>query len=605
MSESRPRSILIVEDEGIVARDLQQTLMELGYDAFAIAASAEEALARASERCPDIVLMDIRIKGARDGIQTAEILKERFGVPVVFLSAHADEATLERAKKTEPHGYLLKPVKSAELRSAIEVALYRHEKDKRLLARERMLSGTLGAISDAVLVVDLAGNVAFMNSAAETLTGTSAEQALGQSLHEVLQPALSRLQGERTPIVDRDRTVGVTMVFRDVSEQQNKDQRKRLSERLASLASMAAGVAHQVNSPLAAVIANSTFASDELRQCRGELGHNQGPVEARLDEIALALVDVHAAAEHIRAITSSLRTFAGQAQEPQGVADLVRASQQAVRSTSHELARQTSLFTHFEATPLVKADQSKIVQVIESLLLNALQAATAEGTAEHRVNLTTSTDELGRALIEVQDSGGGIPAELQQQIFEPFFTTKPGATGLGLSISQGIVTALGGELELESQPGHGATFRVHLPAATSAEQRALGTATQAAVRAKILVIDDEPLVLRAIERILREHELVCTTSATHGLALIEQQQAFDVVLSDLIMPGMSGIALYEALLRENPELARRVVFISGGSLSQEEEDFLQSIGNRRLSKPFDVGTLLELVQELMAERSKP
>jgi adenylate cyclase len=123
-------AVLIVEDESIVAHDVQQTLADLGYDAFAIAASAEEALARATERRPDVALVDIRIKGRLDGIRTAQLLQERLAVPIIYLTAHADEATLERAKQTRPDGYLLKPVKSAALRSAIEIALHKHEKDE-------------------------------------------------------------------------------------------------------------------------------------------------------------------------------------------------------------------------------------------------------------------------------------------------------------------------------------------------------------------------------------------------------------------------------------------------------------------------------------------
>jgi diguanylate cyclase (GGDEF)-like protein/PAS domain S-box-containing protein len=129
-----PPGILVVEDETIVAKDLQQTLCDMGYDAFAIAATAEEAMARASERSPDLVMMDIRLKGQADGIKTAAILKQKCGSAVIYLTAHADDTTIQRAKKTEPYGYLLKPVKSAELRGMIEIALYRRELDA---ARER------------------------------------------------------------------------------------------------------------------------------------------------------------------------------------------------------------------------------------------------------------------------------------------------------------------------------------------------------------------------------------------------------------------------------------------------------------------------------------
>jgi diguanylate cyclase len=134
MSGKAPPAILLVEDERIVAKELQLTLNEMGYDVFAIADSAEEAVACASKKCPDLVLMDIRIKGRMDGIETAAILKEKFNCTLIYLTAYADEATIERAKKTEPYGYLLKPVKSAELRSMIEIALYKQQLDR---ARER------------------------------------------------------------------------------------------------------------------------------------------------------------------------------------------------------------------------------------------------------------------------------------------------------------------------------------------------------------------------------------------------------------------------------------------------------------------------------------
>ncbi|HSO32075.1 MAG TPA: response regulator, partial [Labilithrix sp.] len=149
-------SVLVVEDERIVAMDIQQTLIGLGYDAFAAAASGDEALAAAANRRPDLVLMDIRIEGKRDGIETARLLRERFDVPVIFVTAHADDATIERAKLTAPHGYLVKPIKTGELRSAIEVALYRHAMEKAARERERWFSTTLSSIADAVVAVDLA-----------------------------------------------------------------------------------------------------------------------------------------------------------------------------------------------------------------------------------------------------------------------------------------------------------------------------------------------------------------------------------------------------------------------------------------------------------------
>src|ERR1044071_4829624 len=194
MASPQSHSVLIVEDERIVAKDLQHTLAAMGYDAFAIASSADEALNRAAEKCPDLVLMDIRIKGPHDGIETADLLRQRFGVPVVYLTAHADDATIERAKRTTPSGYLMEPVKSAELRAAIEVTIHRHEMEKQLAAAQRWFGTTLRSIDDAVITVDVDGEIAFVNPAGERLLGAAGDQAIGQPAR-----ARVRLRGPGQP----------------------------------------------------------------------------------------------------------------------------------------------------------------------------------------------------------------------------------------------------------------------------------------------------------------------------------------------------------------------------------------------------------------------
>ncbi|WP_394846453.1 diguanylate cyclase [Pendulispora brunnea] len=184
----RKYSVLIVEDERIVAMDLQQILTALGYDAYGVASSANEAFARASEKRPDVVLMDIRIKGQLDGIRTAAVLREKFDVPVVYLTAHADDATIARAKKTTPHGYLLKPVKSTELKSAIEVSIYRHEMEKELRAREALFRDTLASLEDGIVTVDAQSRIVQMNAAAASLTGWDPAEAKGKSIELLLCP---------------------------------------------------------------------------------------------------------------------------------------------------------------------------------------------------------------------------------------------------------------------------------------------------------------------------------------------------------------------------------------------------------------------------------
>lgn len=193
MMDAMSAGILIVEDEGIVARDLQQALDEMGYDAFAIAASGEEAVSQATQRWPDVVLMDIRIKGQEDGIQTAALLKKKLPVIVIYLTAHADESILSRAKRTEPAGYLVKPVKNAELRSMIEIALYKRDLDEgrdKLRRVEQRLHTISENVPVAIAYFERDGRVQFANQVFRDLVpcrenplGMSAMAFLGERLY--------------------------------------------------------------------------------------------------------------------------------------------------------------------------------------------------------------------------------------------------------------------------------------------------------------------------------------------------------------------------------------------------------------------------------------
>jgi PAS domain S-box-containing protein len=632
----QPRSVMIVEDERVVAMDLQQTLAELGYDAFAIASSAEEAIARASERCPDVVLMDIRIKGKLDGIQTAEILKRQFGAPVVYLTAHADDATIARANEHEPHGYLLKPLKTAELRSAIEVCLYRDEMERRMSERERWFSTTLNSIADAVVSVDLAGRVTSMNTVAETLTGTKAENAIGKSAREVLrlvdsqvlqpneimqvapQRAGRHLELDETNIlsasteqraidhvaavVHEGQTLGAVMVLRDVNGQQGLQKQLEFADRLASLGTMAAGVVHEINNPLTVVMANAEFIAAKLT------GATDTPIRTQqhLEEALLALSDLRSAASRISGIVCDLRAFWQPAKQTPGVVDVVHCIEWAVRTTSHELQQRARLVTRFGAVPAVRADEFKLGQVFINLLINAAHAIVPGHADRNQIAVTTRTDDKGWVVIEVSDTGSGIPSEILGKIFEPFFTTKGAGvgTGLGLSICSGIVAALGGDLKVESEPDKGSRFLVSLPPGPPEQPELPVAVPQAASRrrGRILVVDDEEMIVRMIERVLREdHDVVCVCNAREALRLIAHGQRFDLIFSDLMMPTMTGVEFYETLLAELPDHAQRIIFLYGGATTQKIEDFLSSVPNHQLHKPFRVADLAQTVLQLLAE----
>jgi PAS domain S-box-containing protein len=267
--------ILIVEDEGIVARETEYRLKDLGYTVCGVAASGAEAIKKAEQAHPDVVLMDIMLKGEMDGVDAAEQIHSKFSVPVVYVTAHADETTLQRAKRTEPMGYLLKPFNERELHAAIEIAIYKHTTEKILKDREQLLATTLKSIGDAVIVTDLKGAVTFMNPAAELLTRWKLKEALGKPVAQVfavvsgtshalaqhpVMRALSEsvittarnhvltskggrdigVDGTATPIVDDAGGVhGAVLVFRDVAGFRKADESLRVTQHSLDLLSEA------------------------------------------------------------------------------------------------------------------------------------------------------------------------------------------------------------------------------------------------------------------------------------------------------------------------------------------------------------------------------
>ncbi len=178
--------ILVVEDERLVARDLQATLEDLGYQIPEITDTGELAIQKVTEIKPNLVLMDIRLAGEMDGIEAAEIITNTFHIPIIYITAHADENTLNRAKLTEPYGYLVKPFDERDLKTTIEIALYKHKIEQQLRDQSQWLSTVLDSIADGVIATDKTGKVDFLNPVAEELTGWSLEEAVGQSITDVL-----------------------------------------------------------------------------------------------------------------------------------------------------------------------------------------------------------------------------------------------------------------------------------------------------------------------------------------------------------------------------------------------------------------------------------
>jgi signal transduction histidine kinase len=409
----------------------------------------------------------------------------------------------------------------------------------------------------------------------------------------------------------------IPAVKRELREAQHRMERAQLeaqlliSDRMASVGTLAAGVAHEINNPLAALMANLDFAIRDLDVLRGSLRSESAEndwVAVRLGEIEEPLRDAKDCADRVRQIVRDLKIFSRSEEVERGAVDVRRVIESSIRMAWNELRHRARLVKEYGEVPPVEANEGRLGQVFLNLIVNAAQAIPEGSADKNEVRISTKLDAQGRVVVEVKDTGGGIPEEIMPRIFDPFFTTKPVGvgTGLGLAICRRIVTDLGGSIAVESQVGKGTTIRTALPAATiSAEPARPSIPPAVAVRrSRILIVDDEAAVGRALERMLStEHEVKVLAAARDAIEHIARGERFDLILCDLMMPQVTGMDLHDELTRIAPDQAERMVFMTGGAFTSRAREFLEQARNPRLEKPFDTATLRALVHSMLRKAS--
>jgi PAS domain S-box-containing protein len=636
--------VLIVEDERVVATHVERSLVDAGYTVTGIAASATEAASLVVDQRPDVALVDIRLRGKAEGFEVAERLRHESDVPVVFMTAHTDDDTLQRAAHTGAYGYVVKPFTIGEVKSALQVALFKHRLDQRLAERERWFSTTLRAIVDGVVACDADQRVTFLNAAAERMLGSTEAAARGRptaellgatqtGLPEVTQALLLQrplrfsrdtplkgssgliLEGAVAPIIHGGRILGAVLVLHDVTEQRRRDEQLALTDRLSSLGTLVASVAHEINNPLAYTLGNLTLAVSDLVSIRERLPDAQS--REVVERVLCSLKDAEGGAQRVATTVKELRAFGRMEERSQRAIDPRACVDWAIRLTGNQLLHQSRLLTSLRDVPQVLANELKLSQVIVNLLTNALQALTAE-RQDNEVKVSTWTDELGRAVIEVEDNGRGMTADVQASIFEPFFTTKAAGhgTGLGLCICRSIVQSFGGEISVESAVGKGSRFCVRLPAcapdAVEASSTPASIPPPASIslaprgrRLRVLVVDDEPMIRTLVSKLLsNNYEVTSADGVRTALSYMNQSPDFSVILCDLMMPGESGMDFFAVVRRLYPDLVDRIGFITGGAVTPDTSKFLETAARPILSKPFNYESLLAFVQQVLEAQAE-
>ena len=347
------------------------------------------------------------------------------------------------------------------------------------------------------------------------------------------------------------------------------------SEKLAALGALLAGVSHELNNPLAAIVGQAEMLEEDSRGTT---------FETRARKIS-------SAAERCARIVQTFLAMARR-REPQrslvGLNDIIAS---ALELTEYALRTAgISVQVNFgSALPPVDGDRDQLHQVLVNLIINAKQAMEGGDALDKTLTIRTSIDQAGRVLVDVGDTGPGVPEKTRKRIFDPFFTTKNSGTGLGLAFSQGIIEAHGGALTLEPSR-RGALFRVALPAAPQTDLVAVPVEPDtccATGGGLALVVDDEPDVAETLRELLEREGYQVRVAGDGAAALTAlEREDYDLIISDLRMPGISGPELHARLAEKRPELLARMGFVTGDTLGSNMDEFLRRCGRPVLEKPF-------------------
>lgn len=623
--------VLVVEDERLVAADIQEHLEKLGYAVPRVMATGEDAIRSATETRPDLVLMDIQLKGHIDGIQTAQILQTRLNVPVIYVTAFADDHTLQRAKNTEPYGYVLKPFGKKELQTAIELALHKHNRERRLRTNEQWLLGLLASTQVAILATDHAGLICMMNPQAEEYTGAQLSGALGSHWSEFIEfektpagtsecPIRKAVEanagsemidcrvfypktrhhalvcGAVSPMPEpsSNRRAAV-LVFRDVTSSRHLEAQYYRTRHLENMQRLAGGLAHQFSNFMTLV---SGYAES--------LAHSIEPVDPRFHDVRT----IQRVSERATNLTRELMAFSRNQQlnlkvldTNQAVAngtDLLKLTSNPAIALEHDFDPQAAK---------IEADPAHLDQILTTLVSNARDAMPEGGI----ITIRTSNMEVDESLankfvdlpagsyvrIDVIDRGMGMTYETQTHIFEPFFTTKERVrgTGIGLAATYGLVKQNRGHIWFESEPKKGTTFSVCLPRAgslASVPRSLFGTET-------VLVVEDSPEARTNARDMLLDlgYHVIEASCGSEAVKVCEQtQERIDLVLSNVMMPNMTASELASRLASLRP--GARILFMSPYSEYSLRRHGALDPSFAVIQRPFNIDALARAVRNRLS-----
>jgi PAS domain S-box-containing protein len=577
---------------------------------------------RASTPPPDSASVALLSRLDAASCQLVPLISDGRGVGVMVLCARHTDVTNEDS-------IAFARAMGNQLAQSLELA----RSFARLAGSERRYRAVTEAAYDAISLLTPGGIIQEVNASFEAALGLPREQIVGRRIRDFVAaghvegsemaaadsgpdssangaPPLSLAKSDGSIVLmeftSRSVDVGgerlIVSIGRDVTERVKTQAQLMFSDRMASIGALAAGVAHEINNPLTATVAN-------LECALGKLDHlTQTLASGDLDDFHEMLRDASEGAECVRTIVRDLKIFSRAEEDNRGPVEVQRVIESSLRMAWNEIRHRAELVRDYAPVPPVEANESRLGQVFLNLIVNAAQALPDGYADRHQIRVRTRLDAAGRVVAEIEDTGPGIPPEVMPRLFTPFFTTKPRGlgTGLGLSICKRIVTSFGGDISVETEVGRGTVFRVTLAATERRPSSVppLSSSTPvAARRGRVLVVDDDERSALAVSRALSlEHDVALSHGADEALARIaDDGHRFDVIICDMMMPVKTGVEFFTDLAERVPEQEKRILFLTGGAFTVKAREFLDHVPNPRLEKPFDMLTLRAMVNRLVPD----
>ena len=617
------KRLMVVDDEAVITTQLEDRLQSMKYDVVGTASSAEESVSMARELCPDLILMDIVMKGKLDGIEAAEIIKNEMDVPIIFLTGYTSDNYIKRAKQVMPFGYIVKPFREEDVRANIEIALYRKDLERKQKQAEERIRRLFLAIEHnphIIVIMDIDGNFEFINNKFSQTTYYTSNEIIGKgiSLLQSDKETSEVFKEMRDEIASGEEWRGVlclrkkdgalclkytiaqpvknisgdiifsVLILQKVAEREKRRDELLQLEKMNSVRTIVAGIAHEFNNILAVVHGNAEVLEDGFENEK-ELKKGLHNIKKASDEGAGIVRDMITIAqsdkdtsEHLFFDLKQLIIQAIEAVMP-GWKNIAYFSEMKYKIDRNGMKRIPGVF----------CNPTELREVFVNIINNALDAMPDGG----RISFSTWSNE-DTVFVEISDTGMGMSEEVKNRIFDPFFTTsRPERTGLGMGVAYSIITRHGGKIGVESEEGKGTTLTLSLPINNETKQQILSSRSAPDKVAKglsILVVDDEEEICSILDKFFSRvgHMVKAVSNGAEAIELAKRED-FDLVICDLTMPGVTGHDVIKALneLDKVPKIG-----VSTGSI----EDYSSAEANALkadfiINKPF---RLLELANKI-------